>query len=73
VSPAEKDGGNAASDRGDPRVRFSGAAEGYARFRPGDPEELVDWLVAESAVREGDRVVDVGCGTGIQLLRVPRG
>ncbi len=65
MSPAEKDDANAASGHEDPRVRFSGAAAGYARFRPGYPEALVDWVVAESAVREGDRVADVGCGTGI--------
>jgi len=53
-------------------VRFSGAAAGYARFRPGYPEALVDWVVAESAVREGDRVVDVGCGTGILTRMLAR-
>jgi ubiquinone/menaquinone biosynthesis C-methylase UbiE len=49
----------------DPRERFRGAAEGYARFRPAYPEALVDWVLAEAAVRSGDRVADVGCGTGI--------
>jgi SAM-dependent methyltransferase len=46
-------------------VRFSGAAEGYARFRPGYPDALVDWVMTEAAIREGSRVADLGCGTGI--------
>jgi ubiquinone/menaquinone biosynthesis C-methylase UbiE len=45
--------------------RWKGAAEVYARFRPGYPDALLDWLVAQAAVRPGDRVADVGCGTGI--------
>lgn len=49
----------------DPRQRFAGAAAGYARFRPSYPAALVDWIVAESGARPGDRVADVGCGTGI--------
>jgi SAM-dependent methyltransferase len=49
----------------DPRQRFSGAASGYARSRPSYPAPLVDWVLAETAVGPRDRVVDVGCGTGI--------
>ena len=49
----------------DPRDRFAGAASGYARFRPSYPDALVDWVVAEAGVLPGDRVADVGCGTGI--------
>jgi len=49
----------------DPRERFAGAASGYARFRPSYPDALVDWVLEEAAVRSGDRVADVGCGTGI--------
>ena len=49
----------------DPRERFAGAASGYARFRPSYPAPLVDWVCAEAGVRPGDRVADVGCGTGI--------
>jgi SAM-dependent methyltransferase len=49
----------------DPRGRFSGAAEGYARSRPGYPPPLVDWVLEEAGVGRGDPVLDLGCGTGI--------
>ena len=52
-------------DDSDARRRFSGAAAAYARHRPGYPSELVDWLVAQARLGPGDRVADVGCGTGI--------
>ncbi len=40
-------------------------ASTYARYRPSYPAALVDWVLAEARVRPGDRVADVGCGTGI--------
>jgi SAM-dependent methyltransferase len=49
----------------DPRDRFSGAADDYARYRPGYPAALVDWILADAGVGPGDPVADVGCGTGI--------
>jgi 2-polyprenyl-3-methyl-5-hydroxy-6-metoxy-1,4-benzoquinol methylase len=60
-----EDIGNTSVDSVDPRERFAGVASGYARFRPSCPATLVDWVLAESGVRPGDRVADVGGGTGI--------
>src|SRR5580698_4750483 len=40
---------------------FGDNAEQYDRVRPGYPETLVDFLLADGA----RRVIDVGCGTGI--------
>jgi ubiquinone/menaquinone biosynthesis C-methylase UbiE len=49
----------------DPRSRFTGAGGAYARHRPGYPDALVDWVLERAGVGVGDRVADVGCGTGI--------
>jgi len=48
----------------DPRERFNGAADGYARHRPSYPDALVEWVVADAGARAGDPAADVGCGTG---------
>lgn len=49
----------------DPRTRFTETSVHYARYRPGVPDELIDWIVAKSALAPGERVADIGCGTGI--------
>lgn len=49
------------SGRGD----FTEQAQAYAKARPSYPEALIDRLVARVGVCAGDRVADVGAGTGL--------
>jgi trans-aconitate methyltransferase len=45
---------------------FAGeTAEFYARFRRGYPADVVDTLVERLGIRPDDRIVDLGCGTGL--------
>jgi SAM-dependent methyltransferase len=41
---------------------FSGGATDYAKFRPGYPEALFDWIAAQTAAH--DLAWDCGCGNG---------
>lgn len=45
--------------------RFGNRVDDYVRWRPGYPAELVPWLMAQCALRPGDAVADIGCGTGL--------
>lgn len=52
--------------------KFDGKASAYEAGRPAYAEELVDLILEACGVRAGDRVADVGAGTGIfteQLLK----
>jgi SAM-dependent methyltransferase len=49
----------------DPRERFSATVDAYRRHRPDYPDALIDWVVGEAGIGPGDRVLDLGCGTGI--------
>jgi SAM-dependent methyltransferase len=51
-------------DREALRSTFDAAAHRFDEARPDYPEDLFDELVRLSGVRVGDRVVEVGCGTG---------
>jgi protein-L-isoaspartate O-methyltransferase len=46
------------------RATFDDAAELYDRARPGYPDALYDELCALSGLRAGDRVLEIGPGTG---------
>ena len=53
-------------DRGrhDLRAVFNRAAEDYQRSRPVLPPGLFDDLIYLAGLRPGDRVIEIGCGTG---------
>jgi SAM-dependent methyltransferase len=46
------------------RQTFNQAAGSYDRARPDYPEVMFDDLVALTGLAEGDRLLEVGCGTG---------
>jgi SAM-dependent methyltransferase len=46
------------------RVTFDTAADLYEKVRPEYPEELIDHLVRVAGLRPGDRLLEVGPGTG---------
>ncbi|MEX1006302.1 MAG: class I SAM-dependent methyltransferase [Acidimicrobiia bacterium] len=46
------------------RLVFGEVAEQYDRARPTYPASLVDDVVAYAGLQDGDRLLEVGCGTG---------
>ncbi|WP_020578811.1 class I SAM-dependent methyltransferase [Actinopolymorpha alba] len=46
------------------RTGFDRAAEDYQRTRPVCPPELFDDLIDLAGLKVGDRVIEIGCGTG---------
>jgi len=46
-------------------TKFTGKADIYDKFRPGYPEEFIDFLFEVGILSECDKVADIGCGTGI--------
>lgn len=52
------------SDR-DPKERFRGRVQAYARARPGYPSALVEYLQREAGLTAHHLVADIGAGTGL--------
>ncbi len=46
------------------RTGFDQAAEDYQRTRPVCPPQLFDDLLESAGLKAGDRVIEIGCGTG---------
>ena len=46
-------------------ARFDNRAELYARYRPGYPAEMYEYLLHESALPQDGAIADLGSGTGI--------
>lgn len=49
----------------DSTSRFSGRVENYAKFRPGYPDKVLDFLQRECQVTPQSIIADIGSGTGI--------
>ncbi|TYP73752.1 class I SAM-dependent methyltransferase [Paenibacillus methanolicus] len=49
----------------DSKTRFSNRVQDYVKFRPSYPPALIDAWFRLAGVKAGDRVADVGAGTGI--------
>lgn len=54
------------------RVTFDQAARDYDAIRPGYPAALIEDIVALSALPDGGRILEVGCGTGQATLPFAR-
>jgi SAM-dependent methyltransferase len=54
------------------RETFDEDAERYERARPGYPAELLDDLAALTGLRAGDRVLEIGPGTGQATVPLAR-
>src|SRR6516164_2220658 len=46
------------------RVDFGKTADDYGKYRAGFPDEFFDRLFARGTVHTGDRLLDLGTGTG---------
>ncbi|GAA4495202.1 class I SAM-dependent methyltransferase [Actinoallomurus oryzae] len=58
--------------RHDLRAGFDRAAEDYQRTRPVCPPRLFDDLIDRAGLEAGDRVVEIGCGTGQATVPLAR-
>jgi SAM-dependent methyltransferase len=54
------------------RELFADTADCYSRFRPPNPAEAFDWIVAQHGLDGAGRLLDCGCGTGGVFLELAR-
>ena len=54
------------------RFPFDEIGDLYDRYRPGYPEELFKDLVSLSGIAACDRILEIGCGTGLATLPLAR-
>jgi SAM-dependent methyltransferase len=60
------------ADRDRLRAAFDSAARQYHQARPGYPKGLYDELIRLVGLRPGDRLLQVGCGTGMATVPLAR-
>jgi ubiquinone/menaquinone biosynthesis C-methylase UbiE len=53
----------------DSRGTFQKAADEYSKIQDAFPEVIRDPLLADMAVKEGDRILDLPCGTGDSIVK----
>ncbi|MBR7832885.1 class I SAM-dependent methyltransferase [Actinospica durhamensis] len=58
--------------RDDAARLFAGAAEAYAEYRPGYPDELFDLTARRLAFTADTRIADLGCGPGTATIPLAR-
>jgi ubiquinone/menaquinone biosynthesis C-methylase UbiE len=49
----------------DPTKRFSDRVENYAKYRPGYPPPIYDYLLSHAGLTSKDTIADLGSGTGL--------
>jgi len=47
-----------------PKERFSNRVENYVKYRPGYPDEIIDYLEKNAALNKNSIIADIGSGTG---------
>ena len=57
------------ADPNEPTARFSTRVDNYVRYRPGYPPALIPLLENAGTLCPGDRVADLGAGTGLLTRR----
>jgi ubiquinone/menaquinone biosynthesis C-methylase UbiE len=48
-----------------PLKRFSNRVDNYVKYRPGYPEEIMDFFTNKLNLKKNDKIADIGSGTGI--------